>query len=768
MKSKTLYLLFFFSILQLSSCKEKKIDLLAFESEVLKSEILSIDQKVEKLLDQMTLEEKIGQMNQYSGFWDFTGPSPKAGDAAQKMEHLKKGWVGSMLNVTGVKNVRAVQKIVVEESRLGIPLIIGFDVIHGYKTISPIPLAEAASWDLEAIKKSAQVAALEASAAGINWTFAPMVDISRDARWGRVMEGAGEDPYLGSKIAVARVEGFQGSDLSDPSTIAACAKHFAAYGFVEAGREYNTADVGTSTLNNIIFPPFKAAKDAGVKTFMNSFNDLNGIPATGDTYLQRTVLKENWNFDGFVVSDWGSISEMVAHGYARDDNHAAQLAVNAGSDMDMESHLYVTELASLVKQEKVDEALINDAAGRILKVKFELGLFDDPYKYCDEAREASVIGSQSNVEEVLDLAKKSIVLLKNQNNVLPLSKKGQKIAVIGALAADKTSPLGNWRLAADTNSAVSLLEGLKSYSGNTITYAKGADVVIGKTGFVSELTINTTDTSGFKEAIMLAKKSDLVIMVLGEHAMQSGEGRSRAYLGLPGVQQQLLEAVFAVNNNIVLVLSNGRPLTIPWAAKHIPTIIEGWHLGTQSGNALAQVIYGDYNPSGKLPMSFPRSVGQVPLYYNYKNTGRPSPVNPGQVFWTHYIDQKNTPQYPFGFGLSYTTFAYSKPMVVNTYSQDKQVTVSVKITNTGKSEGKETVQLYLRDLYASVIRPIRELKGFEQVVLTPGQTKEITFTLTDQELGFFNNQQQWLVEKGDFQVYVGGDSQTINQVNFKL
>ena len=459
---------------------------------------------------------------------------------------------------------------------------------------------------------------------------------------------------------------------------------------------------------------------------------------------------------------------MVAHGYARDDNHAAQLAVIAGSDMDMESHLYVTELASLVKQQKVDEALITEAAGRILKVKFELGLFDDPYKYCDEAREASVIGSQSNVEEVLDLAKKSIVLLKNQNNFLPLSKQGQKIAVIGALAADKTSPLGNWRLAADINSAVSILEGLESYSGNTISYAKGADVVIGKTGFVSELTINTTDTSGFKEAIMLAKKSDVVIMALGEHAMQSGEGRSRAYLGLPGVQQQLLEAVFAVNNNIVLVLSNGRPLTIPWAAKHIPTIIEGWHLGTQSGNALAQVIYGDYNPSGKLPMSFPRSVGQVPLYYNYKNTGRPSPVNPGQVFWTHYIDQKNTPQYPFGFGLSYTTFAYSKPMVVNTYSQDKKVTVSVKITNTGKREGKETVQLYLRDLYASVIRPVRELKGFEQVVLTPGQTKEITFTLTDQELGFFNNQQQWLVEKGDFQVFVGGDSQTINQVNFKL
>nr|AOE14223.1 beta-glucosidase, glycoside hydrolase family GH3 [uncultured bacterium] len=768
MKSNTFHILFLFAIFQLFSCKQKETDLLSFKTNVLQSETLSIDQKVAKLLDQMTLEEKIGQMNQYSGFWDFTGPAPKDGKAATKMENLKKGWVGSMLNVRGVKDVRAVQKIAVEESRLGIPLIIGFDVIHGYKTISPIPLAEAASWDLEAIKKSAQVAALEASAAGINWTFAPMVDISRDARWGRVMEGAGEDPYLGSKIAKARVSGFQGSDLSDPSTIAACAKHFAAYGFVEAGRDYNTADVGASTLNNIILPPFKAAKDAGVKTFMNSFNDLNGIPATGDTYLQRTVLKEKWNFDGFIVSDWGSIAEMVAHGYAKDDNHAAELAINAGSDMDMESHLYVNELASLVKEGKVDPAIIDDAASRILKVKFELGLFDDPYRYCDEAREASVIGSQSNLSEVLDLAKKSIVLLKNQNNLLPLAKKGKNIAVIGALASDKTSPLGNWRLAADINSAVSLLEGLQAYSGNTITYAKGADVAIGKTEFVSDLTINTTDTSGFKEAITLAKKSDVVIMALGEHAMQSGEGRSRAYLGLPGVQQELLEAVFAVNKNIVLVLSNGRPLTIPWAAQNIPTILEGWHLGTQSGNALAQVLYGDYNPSGKLPMTFPRSVGQLPLYYNYKNTGRPSPVNPGEVFWTHYIDQKNTPQYPFGFGLSYTTFGYSKPIVNNTYNQNKQVTVSVKVTNTGKREGKETVQLYLRDIFASVIRPVRELKGFEQVVLTPRQTKEITFTLTDQELGFFNNQEKWLVEKGDFEVFVGGDSQAKNKATFKL
>ncbi|MFT7667212.1 MAG: beta-glucosidase [Patiriisocius sp.] len=768
MKSNTLYILVLFTVLQLFSCKPKETDLLAFNSEILKSETLSTDQKVQMLLDQMTLEEKIGQMNQYNGFWDFTGPSPKGGEAAQKMEYLKKGWVGSMLNVTGVKDVRAVQKIAVEESRLGIPLIIGFDVIHGYKTISPIPIAEAASWDLEAIKKSAEVAALEASAAGINWTFAPMVDISRDARWGRVMEGAGEDPYLGSKIAIARVSGFQGSDLSSPLTIAACAKHFAAYGFAEAGRDYNTADVGTSTLNNIILPPFKAATDAGVKTFMNSFNDLNGIPATGDAYLQRTVLKEKWNFDGFVVSDWGSIAEMIAHGYAKDGNHAAELAVNAGSDMDMESHLYVNELASLVKEGKVDKALIHDAAGRILKVKFELGLFDDPYRYCDEAREARVIGSQKLQTEVLDVAKKSIVLLKNESNLLPLDKKGKKIAVIGALASDKTSPLGNWRLAAENNSAVSLLEGLNAYNGNTITYAKGADVVTGKTEFVSELTINTSDTSGFNEAIKVAKNADVVILALGEHGLQSGEGRSRANIGLPGVQQELLEAVFAVNKNIILVLSNGRPLTISWAAQHIPTILEGWHLGSQSGNALAQVIYGDYNPSGKLPMTFPRSVGQVPLYYNYKNTGRPTIPGSDLVFWTHYTDEENTPLYPFGFGLSYTSFDYGNIRVTNTYDTNKKVTISVNVTNTGKREGKETAQLYLRDMYASVTRPVRELKGFEQFVLQPGETKTIIFTLTDKELGFFNNQEEWVIEEGAFNVFVGGDSTTKNKAVFEL
>ena len=723
---------------------------------ILNTSVVDIEQKVETLLKQMTLEEKIGQMNQYSGFWDLTGPAPSNGDAAKKYEHLRKGYVGSMLNLRGVENVRKIQKIAVEETRLGIPLIIGFDVIHGYETLSPIPLAESASWDLEAIKKSAEVAAEEAAAAGINWTFAPMVDISRDARWGRVMEGAGEDPYLGSKIAFARVQGFQGSDLSQHTTLAACAKHFAAYGFAESGREYNTADVGTSTLNNIIFPPFQATLDAGVRTFMNSFNELNGIPATGNTYLLRDILKGKWKFDGFVVSDWGSVEEMIPHGYAKDNKHAAQIAANAGSDMDMESYLYVSELANLVREGKVKEAYIDDAAKRILRVKFELGLFDDPYKYCDAQREKEVIGQQAFHDACLDMAKKSIVLLKNENQLLPLKRQGQKIALIGALATDKTSPLGNWRIAAKDNTAVSVLEGMQAYTGNQLTYAKGADVSLGNTEFTVEVNINTTDKSEFPQAIAVAKTADVVVMVLGEIGYQSGEGRSRTELGLPGVQQELLEAIYKVNKNIVLVLNNGRPLVLNWHQEHLPAIVEAWQLGTQSGNAIAQVLYGDYNPSGKLPMSFPRAVGQIPIYYNYKNTGRPTLPAPGKVFWSHYQDVENTPLYPFGYGLSYTTFEYSNLQAKAVSA--KEVTVTVTLKNAGKFTGKEVVQLYIKDHYASVTRPVRELKGFELVNLEPNESKEISFTLTEKELGFYNNQGDFVLEPGDFSIFVGGDS----------
>lgn len=719
---------------------------------------ISLDKKVETILKKMTLEEKVGQLNQYNGFWDVTGPSPKEGQAAKKYEDLRKGFVGSMLNVKGVRDVRAVQKIAVEQTRLGIPLLFGFDVIHGFKTISPIPLAESASWDLDAIEKSAQMAADEASASGINWTFAPMVDVSRDARWGRVMEGAGEDPYLGSQIAVARIKGFQGQ-LSSNKNILACAKHFAGYGFAESGRDYNTVDVGESTLQNIIFPPFKASVEAGVRTFMNSFNELNGIPATGNVYLQRKILKGDWKFKGFVVSDWGSIQEMKAHGYAKDDMEAAKIAINAGSDMDMESSAYVEYLAKLVRVGKVKLSTVDNAVRRVLKVKFELGLFDNPYKYCDEARELATVGNPEFQKEVLDMAKKSIVLLKNTNHFLPLKKAGQKIALIGALANDKTSPLGNWRIAAEDNSAVSVLEGLQAYKDNQLTFAKGADVALGKPNFFSETKINSSDKSGFKEAIAVAKNADVVIMVLGEHGLQSGEGRSRSDLGLPGVQQELLEAVYKVNPNIVLVLNNGRPLAIPWADKHLPAIVEAWQLGTQSGNAIAQVLYGDYNPSGKLPMSFPRSVAQVPIYYNHKNTGRPVMNEPDIVFWSHYIDEKNSPLYPFGYGLSYSKFDYSQLQLSSkSFSKNGKIEVSVVVKNTEKVKGKEVVQLYIRDLFASVTRPVLELKGFKMIELLPNESKKVSFTINEKTIEFFNSNSKWGAEAGDFKVFVGGNS----------
>lgn len=728
----------------------------------------SVDKKVDSVLKLMTLEEKVGQMNQYNGFFDVTGPAPSEGEASKKYENIKKGLVGSMLNIRGVKDVKAMQKIAVEQTRLGIPLIFGFDVVHGYKTVSPIPLAEAASWDLQAMEKSAEIAAAEAAVAGLNWTFAPMVDITRDARWGRVMEGAGEDPYLGSQIAIARVRGFQG-DKFDEFHLAACTKHFAGYGFSESGRDYNTVDVSDNTLHNIILPPFKATVDAGVLTFMNSFNELEGIPATGNKYLQRDLLKGEWNFKGFIVSDWGSLGEMINHGYAKDLKDASMFAANAGSDMDMESYGYLNHLVSLVKEGKVSEDKIDDSVRRILKVKFELGLFDNPYKYCDETREKETTGKKEFQDGVLDMAKKSIVLLKNENNLLPLKKSGQKIAVIGALANDKTSPLGSWRIGADDNTAVSFLEGMNVYKGNTVTYEKGADVALGNPKFVEETKINITDKSGFDKAVAVAKNADVVIMVLGEHGLQSGEGRSRSEIGLPGVQQELLEAVFKANKNIVLVLQNGRPLTIPWAAKNIPAIVEAWHLGTQSGHAIAQVLHGDYNPSGKLPMSFPRNVGQLPIYYNYKNTGRPSTDNPESVFWSHYTDVENTPQYPFGFGLSYSKFDYSNlKLDKKSFAKGGKITVSVDVKNNSNVDGKEVVQLYIRDLVASVTRPVRELKGFELTEIKAGETKTVSFEIDEKTIEFYSAKKIWEAEAGDFKVFVGGDSMTKNEASFNF
>ena len=723
---------------------------------------------IEDLISQMTLAEKAGQMNQYNGFWDATGPMPKGDYQKKRYNELKNGQVGSMLNVIGVEEIKALQKIAVEETRLGIPIIFGHDVIHGYKTMFPIPLAESSSWDLELMEKSARIAATEASADGLHWTFAPMVDISRDARWGRVMEGAGEDPFLGSLIAKARVRGFQGDDLSEVNTIVACAKHFAGYGFSEAGRDYNTTDFNHYTLHNTIMPPFKAAVDAGVRTFMNSFNTLDEIPATGHKHIQRDILKGDWNFDGFIVSDWGSIDQMIPHGFARNGEHAAELALIAGSDMDMESSLYVSKLVSLIESGKVKEELIDDAVRRILRVKYELGLFEDPYKYCDQTRSDSELGSEENMMVALDAAKKSIVLLKNDNELLPLKKQNQKIAIIGQLANDKNSTLGNWRSQVEYNSAVSVVEGMKKYKGNKTLYQKGVDLYYGETNFHNRVKINFKDKSDFEKAKLAAATSDIVIMVLGEEGHQSGEGRSRTNINLPGLQKELLKEIKKVNKNIVLVVMSGRPLDLTWEDKNIPAIVQAWQLGSRSGDAIAQVLYGDYNPSGKLTMSFPRNVGQVPVYYNFKNTGRPS-TSIEQVTNSGYADVENSPLYSFGYGLSYTNFSYSDLKISSdSMTKNSKINASVTVSNTGRFKGEEVVQLYLRDIVGSIARPMKEIKGFEKIELDPGESKTVNFEIDNSLLEFYSYNNIWESEAGKFQLFIGTDSNVSDYKEFYL
>ena len=728
-----------------------------------------IEQKIDALLQKMTLEEKIGQMNQYSSAFDLTGPPPQGGGGRLQYDQIRNGQVGSLLNVVGADATREAQQLAVENSRLGIPLLFGLDVIHGYRTMFPVPLGEAASWDLEAIERSARVAATEAAAAGVHWTFAPMVDICRDARWGRIMEGAGEDPYLGSRIAAARVHGFQGTDLSAADTIAACAKHYAAYGFAEAGRDYNTVDISEATLRNVVLPPFHAAAEAGVATFMNSFNEIGGVPSTASHLLQREILKGEWVFQGFVVSDWGSIAELIPHGVAANLEEAARLAVSAGSDMDMEGRAYIANLADLVRAGQVDEQLIDDAVRRILRVKYQLGLFDDPYRYSDSGREKSRILTADHQEAARDVGRKSIVLLKNERSILPLEHNIGTVAVIGPLANDKDSPLGSWRAQAVANSAISLLEGVRSAVGpNTqVLYETGAALLSGQADFAANLHYNTTDRSGFPAALEAAGRADVVIMALGENAFQTGEGRSQAELGLKGLQQELLEQVFSKNKNVVVVLMNGRPLAIDWMADNVPAIVEAWHLGSQAGNAIADVLFGDYNPSGKLPASFPRSVGQEPLYYNHKSTGRPGPQP--SVFWSHYTDIPNTPLFPFGYGLSYTRFSYSEIELSSPeMSMNGQLKASVTVTNSGQRAGTEVVQWYVRDLVGSRTRPVKELKGFEKVTLEPGASREVSFTLEPADLAFYTLDRRWAAEPGDFDVYVGTNSQDVKQARFTL
>lgn len=706
-----------------------------------------IDQRVNDLMSKMTLQEKIGQLNQFTSDRTATGPISAN---SNKLKDIEAGKAGSMLNVRGAKDTRMVQEAAMR-SRLKIPLLFGLDVIHGYRVTFPIPLAEAASWDLDAIELASRVAGREAAAAGIHWTFAPMVDISRDARWGRVMEGAGEDTYLGSMIAKARVKGFQGKGLGELGAVMACVKHFAAYGAAVAGRDYNSVDMSERHLWEVYLPPFKAALDAGAATFMNSFNDLNGIPATANTYLQRDILKGKWGFKGFVVSDWGSVREMVPHGFAKDNEEAAKYAIKGGSDMDMESYAYVNFLEKLVKNKEVSEDLINDAVRRILTKKFEMGLFDDPYRFSDEKREKKELNSSANKKAALEMAQKSIVLLKNQHQILPLSKDVKSIALVGPLAKSAEDMKGFWSVVWDNDHLVSLHEGLEAKQGKKtqINYAKGCN-------------INDDDKSGFADAVEVARKSDVVVVAVGEAFDMSGEAKSRANIHLPGVQEELIKELKKSGKPVVVLIMAGRPLIFNWTADNADAIMYTWWLGSEAGHAMANVLFGDYNPSGKLPMTFPRSEGQLPIYYNYNNTGRPV-INENNIHYrSAYIDSPNSPKYAFGYGLSYTNFTYSNlTLSSKSLNQDGSITVKFTLKNDGKYAGEEVVQLYLRDKVASLVRPVKELKDFTKILLKPGESKEITFVIDKEKLSFYNKNLDWVAEPGEFDLMIGTASDNI-------
>ena len=718
--------------------------------------------KADSVIKIMTLDEKIGQLNQYTSDWEATGKITSDG---AKATQIREGKVGSMLNVTGVDKTRELQEIALQ-SRLKIPLIFGLDVIHGFRTTFPIPLAETASWDLALIEKSARIAATEAAAFGIHWTFAPMVDISRDPRWGRVMEGAGEDTYLGSLVAKARVNGFQGKGLGNIDAVMACAKHFAAYGAAVGGRDYNSVDMSLRQLNETYLPPFKAAVEANVATFMNSFNDINGIPATANKYIQRDILKNQWNFKGFVVSDWGSIGEMIAHGYAKDSYDAAMKAIIAGSDMDMESRCYRDNLKKLVQDGKVDISIIDEAVKRILVKKFELGLFNDPYRFCNTEREKKQTNNPENRAFAREIGKKSIVLLKNEaiNNgkaLLPLSKQTKKVALIGPLFKATTANHGFWSIAFpdDSTRIISQYQGIKNQldKSSTILYAKGCN-------------INDNDKTGFAEAINAAKAADVVIMSLGEAADMSGEAKSKSNLQIPGVQEELLKEIYKTGKPVILLLNAGRPLIFNWATDNIPAILYTWWLGTEAGNSIADVVFGDYNPAGKLPISFPRTEGQIPIYYNHFSTGRPAKDENDKNYVSAYIDLQNSPRYPFGFGLSYTNFRISdlKLSATELSMLSDKLTVSATVENTGDYDGEEVVQLYVRDLIGCVVRPVKELKGFQKLFLKKGESRLVTFNITPDNLKFYNDQIQYINEAGDYEIFIGNSSNANLKGNFKL
>ncbi len=708
-----------------------------------------IEREINSLLSRMTLEEKLGQLQMLDG-------EANGNHRPEHVELVKRGLLGATLNVRGAKNTNELQRIAVTESRLKIPLLFGFDVIHGYRTIFPIPLGEASSWDPVAVERAAAVAAAEARAVGLHWTFAPMVDIARDPRWGRIMEGSGEDPFLGSVMARSRVRGFQGNDYSAADKIVACAKHWVAYGVAEAGRDYNTTDLSEWTLREIYFPPFKAAVDAGVGTFMTAFNDLNGVPATANHFILTEVLRDEWKFDGLVVTDYTAVQELLNHGLAATEPEAAAAALNAGADQEMVSRLYNKHGAALLKEGKLTMSAIDEAVRRLLRLKFRLGLFDRPY--ADEARESRVVFSADNLAAARAVAARSMVLLKNDRNALPLSKSLGSVALIGPLADSQKDMIGAWSGDGRATDAVTLLQGLRAKVGSTVqvNHAKGCE-------------FPCDNDSGFSEAVKSAQASDVAILAVGESAEMSGEAESRAFLDLPGRQLDLIKAIHATGKPYVVVLMNGRPLTIPWVAENSPAILETWFAGSQAGHAIADVLFGDVNPGGKLTVTFPRAVGQVPIYYNHKNTGRPP--DPNSKWTSKYRDLDWRPQFPFGYGLSYTQFALSNlQLSAQSIRPDGTLTVTVDVQNTGQRAGDEVVQLYIRDVAGSRTRPVRELKGFQRISLQPGEKRKLTFTLASEHLGFYNREMRFVVEPGTFNVFIGNSSADSNELkaNFEV
>ena len=750
----------------LSYAQKKKIN-----QEVKKTPV-DMNAFIDELMSKMTLEEKVGQLNLVSVGFDITGPI-----VSQNVEEkIQKGLVGGVFNTFTPIAVRKLQQMAVEKTRLKIPLLFGFDVIHGHRTIFPMPLGLAATWDMGAIEHSARIAGDEASADGLNWVFSPMVDIARDPRWGRVVEGAGEDPYLGSLVAAAMVKGYQQNDLDASNTVMACVKHFALYGAAQAGRDYHTVDMSERTMMQDYLPPYKAAIDAGAASVMTSFNDINGVPAGANQWLIKDLLRKQWGFDGLVVSDYTSLLELIEHGISADEKEAALDALLAGNDMDMVAEIYLAHLPQLVKEGKVTEEHINFSCRKVLEAKFILGLFDDPYRYADEKRAQQILFKKEYRDAARDIARKSMVLLKNENNTLPLKITGS-IALVGPLAKNQRDLIGSWSGAGDWKQAISVEQGLRNAApGLKINYAKGANIT-DDTLLIKRLNahggnLEIDDRSAeemIKEAVEVASKSDVVVAVVGESQGMTGEAASRADIGIPGKQLDLLKALKQTGKPLVIVLMNGRPLTLPWEHANANAILETWFAGTEAGNAIADVLLGNYNPSGKLPMTFPAHVGQVPIFYSAKNTGRPHNDQLLDKYKSRYLDVPNEPLYPFGYGLSYSPFTYSDvKLSASEMKEGETLTVTCTVKNEGSRDGEEVVQLYVRDITGSVTRPLKELKGFQKIMLKAGETRDVQFKLSANDLAFYRFDMSWGTEPGKFIVFVGGNSRDTKQAPFTL